>query len=96
MKVIIYKDLVKVLTDLHLFNPSVVNISPDEYTSCFGVPIIEAEPVKHGKWIDSFLDAPFSSVQRICVCSNCKDIILRCNKERYLYCPHCGSIMDLD
>lgn len=59
------------------------------------MPTIKAEPVKCGKWVDGYIDAPFGSTQRICTCSNCKDIILECNKNRYLYCPHCGAKMDL-
>lgn len=51
-------------------------------------PIIEAEPVKHGRWAPSLSGYPF--------CSNCD----WCPEEddmthgRYKYCPSCGALME--
>ena len=86
MKVIIYKDLVKVLTDLHLFNPDVVNISADEYTSCFGVPIIEAEPVRHGEWIEKINEETGETEY---FCSNCRCVFT----NKMFFCGFCGNKM---
>ena len=50
-------------------------------------PTIEAEPVKHGRWIDDTY------------CSNCNGFSE--DSEGYIimsysdYCPHCGTKMDL-
>ena len=49
------------------------------------MPTIEAEPVKHGRWID---------VREYCgdfMCSNC-DALYGTNK--FNYCPNCGATMD--
>ena len=50
-------------------------------------PTIEAEPVRHGRWIDT---------REFCgdyMCSNC-DALYGTNK--FNYCPHCGAKMDLE
>lgn len=54
-------------------------------------PTIEAEPVKHGKWIGHFNDLwPSETTQECSVC----------HKEEYIsmfhdnYCPNCGARMD--
>ncbi len=44
-------------------------------------PTIEAEPVKHGKWI---------RYNRENICSECH----RCNFTMTFYCPNCGANMD--
>ena len=49
------------------------------------MPTIEAEPVKHGKWITG----------RLCYeCSMCRDGYLGMPKTDY--CPSCGAKMDLE
>lgn len=49
-------------------------------------PTIEAEPVKHGRWID-IPDKPEWDQKQ---CSICGDI--RCCQGKY--CPNCGARMD--
>ena len=58
-------------------------------------PTIEAEPVKHGKWIETHIiynNYGFT-------CSNCEEL---CNEYHaidngeYDYCPYCGAKMDLE
>ncbi len=44
-------------------------------------PTIEAEPVKHGKWI---------RYNGEYICSECH----RCNSTMTFYCPNCGAKMD--
>ncbi len=50
-------------------------------------PTIEAEPVRHGKWID------LEPTIGLFSCTECEHKILRakCN-----YCPRCGARMDGD
>ena len=50
------------------------------------MPTIEAEPVKHGRWIDT------GSGQE---CSICKEIQYGYDNGRH-YCPNCGARMDGD
>lgn len=58
-------------------------------------PTIDAEPVKHGRWISKGFWIE---------CSNCKKTLIRDNIEITAvfenglptYCPHCGAKMDGD
>lgn len=50
-------------------------------------PIIEAEPVRHGKWV--CLEAEIG----LYGCSECDHRILKCKCS---YCPKCGAKMDGD
>lgn len=53
-------------------------------------PTIEAEPVRHGKWIDSGINGTVS-------CSLCKftDFFAKQNRVMlFKYCPGCGAKMD--
>lgn len=60
-----------------------------------GVPPVDAEPVRHGRWIENGPDW---------VCSYCatefKDEIefIKLDYDYYMthYCPHCGAKMDLE
>lgn len=45
-------------------------------------PTIDAEPVRHGKWV--------IEDGHVC-CSECGEI-----SKEYNYCPHCGARMDKD
>ena len=53
-------------------------------------PTVEAEPVKHGRWI--WNDAGYYE------CSNCEYIdsnnIIDILNDEYKYCPNCGARMD--
>ena len=51
-------------------------------------PTIEAEPVRHGRWIGKPI-AGYSTVR----CSACGDVFLE-NNGKWKYCPHCGAKMD--
>lgn len=53
-------------------------------------PTIDAEPVRHGRWIDmreSHKDVPHIR------CSECKSVIYGLESR---YCPNCGAKMDLE
>lgn len=56
------------------------------------MPTIEAEPVKHGRWIDK--EDPYGFFDTIPVCSECGHTTKM--REKYRYCPNCGAKMDLD
>ena len=49
------------------------------------MPTVEAEPVRHGRWI--WLDDLY---EVSCSCSCCSDVV----NGIYNYCPHCGAKMD--
>lgn len=58
-------------------------------------PVIEAEPVKHGRWIDHCV--------RDWRCSECGEKIMQvrsidgyCYDDKPNYCPNCGCKMDLE
>ena len=63
-------------------------------------PTIEAEPVKHGRWLDDNRRPKSSRF----VCSVCGEVAYypqnhRSDKPRacgYPYCPNCGARMDLE
>jgi hypothetical protein len=62
-------------------------------------PTIEAEPVKHGKWIYREYDESDGSDEYY-YCSECHEIALsefgRYTFVRSDYCPNCGARMDGD
>lgn len=49
------------------------------------MPAIEAEPVRHGRWM--FIEQKSGYLWK---CSNCKGNF----DQRFSYCPHCGAKMD--
>lgn len=51
-------------------------------------PTIDAEPVRHGKWIGKPIGG-YSTVR----CSECGDVFLE-NNGKWNYCPSCGAKMD--
>lgn len=57
-------------------------------------PTIEAEPVRHGRWIEPDSETIGKYRDDGCVayysCSCCKEI----SKTDYDFCPNCGAIMD--
>ena len=61
-------------------------------------PTIEAEPVKHGRWIgtaDGYADGEL--VYDIWECSECGyDADGADEKPNWNYCPNCGCKMDLE
>lgn len=58
-----------------------------------GMPTIEAEPVKHGKWTQTYASwsQNYDTSKNIRYrCSECNGIAVWDTK----YCPHCGARMD--
>ena len=55
-------------------------------------PTIDAEPVRHGKWIDRTIKVSAELTNIIHVCSVCEEMAV----GKYRYCPHCGARMDKD
>ena len=67
-------------------------------------PTIEAEPVKHGRWANSY-DNPVAFEKRdsrcpseSCYCSECKEWLTASDEYSCIgnYCPNCGAKMDLE
>jgi len=53
-------------------------------------PTVEAEPVRHGKWI--MKSDPFGFFDEIPVCSECGCTTKM--REKTKFCPNCGAKMD--
>ena len=54
-------------------------------------PTIDAEPVRHGKWRQTYLDhEAFGERPSIFYCSAC----CACSNVKTNYCPNCGARMD--
>ena len=59
------------------------------------LPTIEAEPVRHGRWIETRHTPIGDTMYCDCNCSNCNFEITR-EKGRYpKFCENCGARMDL-
>ena len=59
----------------------------------FDEPIVDAEPVKHGKWIDEGQYADFFP-HHAWRCSECGEHVIEIDTPWYKYCPNCGARMD--
>lgn len=54
-------------------------------------PTIEAEPVRHGRWVN-VIAAVIDSTGN---CTNCgEEAVWRTRKKPYTICPNCGAKMD--
>lgn len=62
------------------------------------MPTVEAEPVRHGHWIEHPFSAVFEKVHSKdqIVCSCCEEAFNAFfnETERFKYCPNCGAKMD--
>ena len=74
----------------HLRNPCEVCFSELDVVNLIDKqPTIDAEPVRHGKWI---YHVDSESIGETWICSEC-------NGEEFCrtkFCPHCGARMDKD
>lgn len=75
----------------------VYDVPPSEAVSDFeriidSMPTIDAEPVRHGRWIDDmYFDEPVTR------CTWCNRGFAKGHKaERFPYCHNCGAKMDLE
>lgn len=59
------------------------------FTSAWGVPIVEAEPIKHGRWGENIY-----GYRKCSVCGRVTQVDECMREPLYLYCPYCGSKMD--
>ena len=55
-------------------------------------PSVEAEPVRHGKWIADKIPAHFVIIR----CSACGAMYQRRYKAYFSFCPNCSTKMDLE
>lgn len=89
-------DADKLLEDIHTINYADYNNYSDTFDFIDNAPTIEAEPVKHGKWVYTVLcDCNLSEVK----CSNCDyDVVTETYKavkmSEFKYCPNCGAKME--
>lgn len=71
------------------YTPLALSVADDMIDYIDEAPIIEAEPVRHGKWIDKYGNGDL-------YCSECGAVMERdehVNHNLY-YCYHCGARMD--
>ena len=81
------KDLLKWF-DEYSWHPNYKCFSlSDFYQAINESPTIEAEPVRHGRWIEKIGRAK---------CSVCADECWADSAMEYSYCPNCGAKMDLE
>ena len=59
------------------------------------IPTIDAEPVRHGRWIDrgDYITTAYGSLD-LKVCSNCNAEVTLDGYD--YYCSNCGAKMDLE
>lgn len=56
-------------------------------------PAVDAEPVRHGKWIDEGQNDDFFP-HHAWRCSECGEHVLEIGVPWFKYCPNCGARMD--
>ena len=56
-------------------------------------PTIDAEPVRHGKWIDEGQYADYHP-HHAWRCSECGEHVIEIDTSWFKYCPNCGARMD--
>ena len=83
----------------HAFHKDTASLAQheEEFSDCmrvvWDVPFVDAEPVRHGRWIDDCTNI---------ICSECKaeysdEIVFMnsdCETADLSYCPNCGAKMD--
>ena len=67
----------------------VVKVEHSIISMLYMMPTIDAEPVRHGKWIDRTIKVSAELTNIIHVCSVCEEMAV----GKYRYCPHCGADM---
>ena len=82
------------LIDIDAIPESATTISTDgrlfvAWSEIVKAPTIEAEPVKHGRWLDG---------EDYMFCSKCGMQWNYCDNDTqdFKYCPNCGAKMDLE
>jgi len=76
--------LTKFETGALLFQPEVKRIIKIQ-------PEVDAEPVRHGRWVKGLQSFVFPNKFGNYMCSECEYDV---EKHRYNYCPNCGAKMD--
>ena len=58
--------------------------------------IVDAEPVRHGKWVQRFIKIGGQDFKHGMQCSVCAESALNAEGDDFLtdYCPFCGAKMD--
>ena len=54
------------------------------------LPVVESEPVRHGRWLVKMLDIGGGDKIRLLQCSECS----RNANMKFDFCPNCGALMD--
>lgn len=61
------------------------------HSAIYKMPTIEAEPVRHARWVEQCTKGFHRAFCTVFVCSECEK---RYNTPNMAYCPHCGAKMD--
>ena len=69
---------------IHIILSAIVALAPTE----------DAEPVRHGRWIERETEKP--PILRCVMCSECGTMYQRRHKAYLSYCPNCGAKMDVE
>lgn len=72
----------------------VVKVEHSIISMLYMMPTVDAEPVRHGKWIKADSQQYFRKHYPCFTCSECgyrKD-----SQKKWNYCPNCGARMDKD
>lgn len=81
--------LVREVLGITIVSPEVMNYANAIAVAIVDAPSVDAEPVRHGRWIDHPDDS--CSLFNGWKCSECEQIV---SGGRGNYCPNCGAKMD--
>ena len=91
MKMIEAKKVVPLIRLILLDNPNIEKICKG-IQDVVNIHTIEAEPVRHGRWIDAYPDIEPNPMFMYGICSECG---FEQGISKYLnYCPNCGAKME--
>ncbi len=88
-----YKDTERLIQSGETYLDNLAEGYTEVYNLIKSAPAIEAEPVRHGRWVDRMV--------RDWRCSECGEAIYKvrnvdgyCYDDKPNYCPNCGAKMD--
>lgn len=78
-------------------NPFAEGVEAVDVSDVDEAPTIDAEPVRHGRWIHNTIDYPQSGwIKHKCSICEHWQVTNQPTCEHLMYCPNCGAKMDGD